>query len=312
MATTSDSQTLRGKASMTFASLASQLKPLSNDAAKRVSMGVQFAKEKLGSTTDVTELPPKYRELEEKVDKIRVMHESLLKLTINFQKPHYDYAPHISETAKDVAASVRDGWSSFMAGGGMDQNGRTSVPHPSTKEEIPPSLSHAISKVAKTAATGMNPQEPFTVTLEKIADAYETIGHTRVKMDTEITQSVHAPLTTTLNQLIAHATKARRHVSLVRLNYDSARAKLKTAKPQQEDAARAEMEATEDAFVAAVDDAMSKMALVVDSTEPIKNWAKLVEAQLAYYKQAHEVLAGLVPEIEELMVTNEALKAPSV
>jgi hypothetical protein len=91
------------------------------------------------------------------------------------------------------------------------------------------------------------------------------------------------------------------------LNYDAARAKLKATRPEREEAARAEMEATEDEFVAAVDDAMGKMTLVVENPEPLKNLADLVAAQLAYFKEAHEALAELSPDIDELQVTNEAL-----
>lgn len=88
------------------------------------------------------------------------------------------------------------------------------------------------------------------------------------------------------------------------------------------------MEAAEDEFVAAVDDAMGKMKAVVENPEPLKNLADLVAAQLAYYKvsvyfqhcwlpglelmrvpfqEAYEALAEVSPELDELQVTNEAL-----
>ena len=67
------------------------------------------------------------------------------------------------------------------------------------------------------------------------------------------------------------------------------------------------MEATEDEFVAVVDDAMGKMTAVVESPEPLKNLADLVAAQLKYFREAHEALAELAPDMDELQVTNEAL-----
>ncbi|KAJ3094963.1 hypothetical protein HK100_005956, partial [Physocladia obscura] len=96
--------------------------------------------------------------------------------------------------------------------------------------------------------------------------------------------------------------KARRSVTSVRLNYDAARAKLKAAKPEEEAKLRVEMETTEDEFVSVVDDAMAKMKLVVESPEPLKNLSDFVAAELAYFKAAHEALAELTPEIDELQV----------
>ncbi len=80
----------------------------------------------------------------------------------------------------------------------------------------------------------------------------------------------------------------------VRLNYDAARAKLKTARPERMEAARTEMEAAEDEFVSAVDDAMGKMKLVVEAPETLKNLADLIKAQLAYFKEAFEVCTILI------------------
>ena len=78
--------------------------------------------------------------------------------------------------------------------------------------------------------------------------------------------------------------KARKNVQSIRLTYDACRTKLKSAKPEHVEQARVEMEAAEDEFVAAVDDAMGKMKLVVESPEPLKALADLVAVQLAYYK----------------------------
>lgn len=41
--------------------------------------------------------------------------------------------------------------------------------------------------------------------------------------------------------------------------------------------------------------------------EPLRNLAELVNAQLAFYKEAHEILAELAPEIDEMQVQQEAL-----
>jgi hypothetical protein len=78
--------------------------------------------------------------------------------------------------------------------------------------------------------------------------------------------------------------KARRHVQSVRLTYDAFRAKVKASRPEHADAARQEMEQAEDEFVAAVDEAMGKMKLVVESPDMLKQLADLVAIQLQYFK----------------------------
>ncbi len=93
----------------------------------------------------------------------------------------------------------------------------------------------------------------------------------------------------------------------MRLTYDAFRAKVKNAKPEHADAARQDMEAAEDEFVAAVDDAMGKMKAVVESPNALKQLADLVAIQLEYYKSVTQILSELAPEIDELVVTNEAL-----
>lgn len=70
----------------------------------------------------------------------------------------------------------------------------------------------------------------------------------------------------------------------MRLTYDAFRAKVKNARPEHADAARQDMETAEDEFVAAVDDAMSKMKAVVESPNTLKHLADLVAIQLEYYK----------------------------
>ncbi|KAJ3205351.1 hypothetical protein HDU83_009255 [Entophlyctis luteolus] len=285
------------------ASLAAErLKPLGSSAVQRFSMVSQYAKEKMNAASaDVTELPPKYRELEERVDRIKAQHEAFLKLTGNYSRKHYDYVPVFSETAKDVVSTVSAGWTHLITGS-------TSPTSPSS--DVPPSLSHAYAKAARASIVPGEETEPMGAALSAFAKAQEAVGEARLQMDAEIINRVHEPTATTLNQTIAHAIRARRTVTNARLTYDAARSKMKTVKAGSghEEAARIEMESAEDAFVAAVDDAMGKMTLVVESSEPLKNLADLVAAQAKYFKEANAIFSALLPEIDELQVTNEALK----
>jgi hypothetical protein len=65
---------------------------------------------------------------------------------------------------------------------------------------------------------------------------------------------------------------------------------LKNAKPDRVEAVRSEMEVAEDEFVAAVDDSMGKMKIVVEHPDALKYLADFCAAQLAYYKECYEVM----------------------
>ncbi|KAJ3294948.1 hypothetical protein HK104_003154 [Borealophlyctis nickersoniae] len=330
-----------GNAGAQFANLVStfseRLKPLGANVGKQLTHWQQYAKERMGSTQDVTELPAEYRELEEKVDKIRLLHENLLKIARNYTLPHYDYQPALKDTVFDFASTVQDRATSLAATGAKAAGVQTTLASgpPGKREEIAPSLTHAFARAAYQSVEALGTQEPLGAALKKFSAVEEKVGNARLKMDAEANAKFVQPFTTTLNQTIGHAMKARRNVQSIRLTYDACRAKLKSAKPEHVEAARIEMEAAEDEFVAAVDDAMGKMKVVVESPEPLKNLADLVAAQLAYFKvsfrdselvqipisdgdrdepmssrafqEAYEVLAEISPEIDELQVTNEAL-----
>ncbi|KAJ3388767.1 glycoside hydrolase 15 protein [Entophlyctis sp. JEL0112] len=278
-------------------SFMSKLAPFGASAAKGLSQGLQYSKEVMGKAADVTELPATYKDLETQVDAVKALHDHFLKISVNYTRKAYDYQPPLTTTALNYASSMQKGITSLISGSSSDS---------SHAEDIPPSMSHALAKAASTSREGLPQGETLGVALKKFADTHNRVGDLRVKMADEINARFHQPFTTTLNQLIGHAMKARRTVNSVRLNYDAARAKLKSAKPEEEEKLRAEMEATEDEFVAVVDDAMAKMKLVIESPEPLKNLSDLVAAELAYFKAAHEAMAELSPEIDELQTTVHA------
>jgi hypothetical protein len=86
------------------------------------------------------------------VDKIKTLHEQLLKASTNYTKPHYDYDPPLSETALDFASTVQ-----------MQMNHLTSGSSSSTtkKEEVPKSLSHYFAKIANAQAESFGTEEPM-------------------------------------------------------------------------------------------------------------------------------------------------------
>eukprot|EP00833_Pecoramyces_ruminatium_P014281 jgi/Orpsp1_1/1188313/evm.model.d7180000063827.1 len=273
-----------------------------NPWAQKLSRGFnqvkQYAQEKMGNVEDITKLPQEYLDLEESVDKIRELHEFLLKVTKCYTRSTHDYDQSLGESFYDTASKVSEKISSKPE----------STPKSPT---TPMSQGHAISKVCLDTANSIlaskDENDPFGVALKKISNSYERIGEFKIAEDNNIVETFWKPFNTTLNSSIAFAMKARKNVSSARLNYDACKQKLKNARIEYVDDARNEMETAEGEFVRAVEDAMSKMKVVIESSEPLKNLNSFIEAQLEYHKRVYEILSELSPEINELELNNEAM-----
>jgi Bin/amphiphysin/Rvs domain for vesicular trafficking len=102
--------------SAALSSFTKSLQPVGQTLQKSFGQASQLAKEKLGSTQDVTELPLEYRQLEQKLDNIRLLHEMFLKVSKNYTLPNYDYQPDISDRASEMASFLQTNATSFFAG----------------------------------------------------------------------------------------------------------------------------------------------------------------------------------------------------
>ncbi|CAB4415095.1 unnamed protein product [Rhizophagus irregularis] len=240
---------------------------------KNISQAFQLASEKLGTAEDITDLPQEYKELELRVDALRTVHENILKIT----RIHTNSSPVESRDTETSAP-----------------------PQPKTYH-------HALARSCTQGAELLGTEDPFGAALNKYATVQERIGDHRIKMDSEITQKFVQPFNITLNTSIQFAMRARRNVNSTRLALDSAKRRYKSIRGERSEAARLEVEQAEDQFVAAVEEATTLMKSVLETPEPLRNLAELVNAQLAFYKEAHEILAELAPEIDEMQVQQEAL-----
>ncbi|KAL6624007.1 hypothetical protein U3516DRAFT_540510 [Neocallimastix sp. 'constans'] len=286
------------KINATISDVGSKWNPWAQKLSRGFSQVKQYAQEKMGNIEDITKLPQEYLDLEERVDKIRELHEFLLKVTKHYTRSTHDYDQSLGESFYDTATKVSEKISSKPE----------STPKSPT---TPMSQGHAISKVCLDTANSIlaskDENDPFGVALKKISNSYENIGEAKVAEDNAIVENFWKPFNTTLNSSIAFAMKARRNVYSARLNYDACKQNLKNAKIENVDVARNEMETAEGEFVRAVEEAMSKMKIVIESSEPLKNLNSFIEAQLEYHKRVYEILSELSPEINELELNNEAI-----
>ncbi|KAG9290905.1 hypothetical protein G9A89_011055 [Geosiphon pyriformis] len=268
----------------------------------------QFASEKLGTAEEITDLPAEYKELEKRVDALRTVHVSLLRVTRVHTNPSYDYPGQLQESVFELSRNVQDQLK-LLTQSPADRaaEGDTRYGESSSTNLLPKTLPHALARVSAHGAEQLGTDDPLGGALLKYAAVQEKIGAQRIKMDAEITQKFVQPFTTTLNTNLQFAMKARRNVHSTRLSLDAAKARYKSVKAERNEAARLEIEQAEDLFVAAVEEATTLMRSVLETPEPLRNLADLVTAQLAFYKEAYENLLELAPEIDEMQVTQEAL-----
>nr|CAG8433592.1 14272_t:CDS:2 [Entrophospora candida] len=270
----------------------------------------QVVSEKLGTAEEITDLPAEYKDLERRVDALRTLHTNLLHVTRTYTNSSYDYPNQLQESVVELSRSV---------GGYLKQvptertksttefSDSSSTTTSQTFSSSSKTLPHALSRAASQGAQLFGNEEQLGIALSKFAIMQERIGEQRMKMDREITKKFVEPFSTTLNTDLQYAMKARKNVRSTRLALDTIKAKYKPTQPELSDAAKLEIEQAEDQFVAAVEEATTLMKSVLDKPEPLRNLSDLVNAQLAFYKEAYETLAVLAPEIDDIHVTQERL-----
>ncbi|CAG8596312.1 5274_t:CDS:2 [Diversispora eburnea] len=258
----------------------------------------QVRQKDFGTAEDITDLPQEYKELEWRIDALHSVHTNLLRVTRVHQNSSYDYPGQIQESMVELSRSVEAQIKNVIQNPAeREAETREAERSPTIHKTLP----HALARAAAQGSEALGTEEPLGASLLKFAAVQERLGGYRIKMDNEIVQKFVQPFNTTLNTNIQFAMKARKNVQSTRLTLDAARATYKNVRPERSEAARLEVEQAEDKFVAAVEEATTLMKSV--------NLSDLVSAQLAFYKEAYEILAELAPEIDEMQVTQEALNS---
>ncbi|KAI8142936.1 Bin/amphiphysin/Rvs domain for vesicular trafficking-domain-containing protein [Fennellomyces sp. T-0311] len=288
-----------------FANLSSKFNPFAQRLGKGIGQVRQYAQERLGTAEDITELPSEYKELEKKVDALRLVHVNLLKVSRTYSNPSYDYPVQLQESLAGISNSFTTQFQNLALS--PAERALAEQQQVDKQHQHPKTLSHALARVSAQASQTVGLEDALGTALFKVATVSEKVGDARVNMDQTIVQKFNQPMQTTLNTAIEQAMKARRNVQSVRLSLDACKGRYRAARPDRQDAARLEVEQAEDQFVAAVEEATSLMKAALENPEPFRDLADLVAAQAAFYKEAHELLAELAPELDEIQVTQESL-----
>ncbi|KJX93129.1 bar domain-containing protein [Zymoseptoria brevis] len=274
----------------------------------------QWIKEQTGNATEKTELPHDYVELETRIDALKATHQKLLAATSQYANEAYDYPPNVRESFQDLGKSISEKVNLLSKAGTAAEAQAALTATPSAKPQ-PKTFSHAIARAclsgSQTISTatpqGSTEQDPLSNGLEKFAISSEKVGEARLDQDEKIQGKFLAGWSTTLNQSIKSADKARAAVQNARLNLDAVKSKTGSGNEAAlTDAQRKSIEAAEDVFVEKVDEATSVMRNVLDTPEPLRNLVELAKAQQEYHVRAAEILEESVKGLEELQVEQEA------
>ncbi|KAF8737668.1 hypothetical protein AX14_012542 [Amanita brunnescens Koide BX004] len=240
---------------------------------KGFNSSVQATRERFGqvSPDEITELPQEYKDLEARVDALRVAHLSLLRITKVYEYENYDYPTQIQESLSEFSSTIGYNITSFAA---TNLKG-TNLPVPAAPAERPVSphktLPHALLRASSSAAGAIRTaasagaEDRLGLAFAQYGQAWERIAAARLDQDAHIQDHFLHPWQTTLNTSIAVAMKARQAVKASRLELDAAKQQLKNAGPARQEQARIEVENAEDDLVQKTEVAITLMKTVLEN-----------------------------------------------
>lgn len=253
----------------------------------------RLIQEKLGQVTDISQLPDEYTQLENRVDKIKLIYENFLKVTKIYENESYDYPGNIKESVDEFSKTVGGKLHELSKATNREQAQSALL---SSQLKEPKTLNYALSKVALTSSEHVE-DDVLANFLAKYSDVQTKIAQLRLQQDTMIQTKFNKAIKEKLDQEIAASTKARKLVEQKRLQYDVVRSnRLKNTKPEKQAALQVEESTYEEEFAKATDDAIIAMSKVVELADFTTKLQELVAAQLAYHKSSAELLEELVNE----------------
>jgi hypothetical protein len=143
-----------------WSSFQQKLNPLAKSISKGFVQAKQWSEEKLGTASEVTELPADYLELERRVDVIRNLHQELVKVTKAYAAPYGESS--LPEGFSTLSRSLTDTFQNASSA----VTGAPSQPTPEpTEPSAPKTEYHAYAKASFQGAASLGTEDPFGNTL---------------------------------------------------------------------------------------------------------------------------------------------------
>ncbi|KXL47621.1 MAG: hypothetical protein FE78DRAFT_29847 [Acidomyces sp. 'richmondensis'] len=300
------------KVASTFQNLG---KTVSSSVTPFAARSQQWIKEQTGNAGEKTELPHDYIELETRIDALKATHQKLLAATSQYSNEAYDYPPNIRESFQDLGKSISEKVS-LLSKASSASEAQAALTAPPAAKPQPKTFSHAIARaslagsqaISMATPQGSTVPDPLAQGLEKFAIAEEKVGEMRLEQDEKIQARFLAGWSTTLNQSIKAADKARTAVNNARLSLDAAKGRAAASGKHEEsytESQRRAIEQAEDTFVEKVDEATSIMRNVLDTPEPLRNLVELARAQAEFHARAAEILEEVAKGLNDIQVEQE-------
>ncbi|KAI9500506.1 BAR domain-containing protein [Coemansia spiralis] len=279
--------------------VSSNWSPFAEKVGKSLTQYKQFATEKLGSGTEVTELPTDYVTLERRYEAVRQALLLLVRHAKTYTAPPTQFDVQALQSQFNTLTS--------KISGKQDAEAVAMAKKEEEERKASNTYEHAIARTSLEVAESIGLEEPLGAALFKFGSIEEKVGVEKLNQDKAINARFIDPTAANIESGIALAQNSRKQVQSARLTLDAAKTAFKNAKPDRADVARNEVEAAEDQFVTIIEETMNLMRAVVESPEHLRYLSEFVKAQLAFHKEAASLLGDLAPEIEEIQVTQEAL-----
>ena len=185
--------------------LTSSVAPIGQKITERFGTLNQHARERLGHTSDITELPDEYRELEQRVDALKNAQQAVMRTARTFEYEAYDYPGHLHESVTYGAQSLSHTLSSWAASA-TKHTALPAVQPTNAPSTDPRTLAHALSRSAASAAIDLGKSPHMVVPqlgadpvptnegrlgelLQKFAVCQDEIGNARIVQDKVVVQT---------------------------------------------------------------------------------------------------------------------------
>jgi len=276
----------------------SSLEPLAQNVSKGLQQVKQLAEEKLG-TAEVTPLPHEYLELEAKVDRLKQVHENLVRLA--------SYQLHPG-TGTELKLGVNEALNNVAETLGAESNSINNVNEKlrtiTVNNQTPNQM---MAQEFIRAGQAVGDHTPFGTALMKSAEVQEKIGKSRVKMNNEINEKFVKKMNIQLATAFKTVHNYRRNVHAARVKLDTLKTRARSASPEKAEEMADELQLYQAEFNSLVSVSIDSMKALINSNEALSCLADYMSSMLVYFQSGFELLSELAPELDSMKVVQDSL-----
>jgi len=269
--------------------LKKSLDPLAKEFGKNFRQAVQFAGEKIG-TAEITPLPQEYFELENRVDRLRMIYENLILVAAHQIQP--GSGTEIKFTVYNTLNNVID-----QVGAENSANVHNTLRSISVSTNTP---NHLLASAFNSSASSLPEDSQLATALKKSGEAQGKIGQSRVRMNIEINNKFINKLSTSLETTFRNVYTARRLVLSSRMRLDAIKSQARSASPVEVESLSDDLQFAQNEFNSQVSVSTDLMKLLLNSPEAVLALTEFAHSMLNYFKEGFDILSELTPELDAI------------